>query len=76
MGKCKHHVEVRGVNDFRPAFINPYFFGDSLTVRAVPVPAGIIVKLDMAAFPALTDVNAKPAGLAGEDCAGGFFLFI
>ena len=30
--KCKHHMEVRGVNDFRTAFINPALFQDSLTV--------------------------------------------
>lgn len=74
--KCKHHMEVRGVNDFRPAFINPDLFQDSLTVGTVPVAAGIIVELHVSAFPALADIDAKPAGLAGEDRAGSFSLFI
>ena len=74
--KCKHHMEVRGVNDFRPAFINPDLFQDSLTVGTVAVAAGIIVELHVSAFPALADIDAKPAGLAGEDRAGSFSLFI
>ncbi len=73
--KSKHYMEVRGVNDFRPAFIDPDLFRDSLTDGAVPVPAGIIVEFHVSAFPALTDVDPKPAGLAGEDCAGSFPLF-
>ena len=75
MRKSKHHMEVRGVNDFRPAFINPDFFQYSLTDGAVPVPAGIIVEFHVSAFAALADVDPKPAGLAGKDCAGSFLLF-
>ena len=75
MGKGKYHMEIRGINDFRPALIYPDLFEDSLAVGAVPVAAGIIVEFDMSAFPALADINAKPAGLACEDCAGGFLLF-
>ena len=51
-------------------------FQDSLTVGTVPVAAGIIVELHVSAFPALADIDAKPAGLAGEDRAGSFSLFI
>ena len=68
-------MEVRGINDFRPAFINPDFFQYSLTDGAVPVPAGIIVEFHVSAFAALTDIDPKPAGLAGKDCTGGFPLF-
>ena len=75
MRERKHHMEVRGVNDFRPAFINPDFFAYSLTDGAVPVPAGIIVEFQVSAFAALTDIDSKPAGLAGKDCAGSFPLF-
>ncbi len=74
--KCKYHMEVRGINDFRPAFIHPDFFQDGLTVGAVPVAAGIIVEFHVSAFAALADIDPKPAGLAGEDCAGSFPLFI
>lgn len=73
--ECKHHMEVRGVNDFRPAFINPDFFKYSLTDGAVPVPAGIIVEFHVSAFAARTDIDPKSAGLAGKDCAGSFPLF-
>ena len=75
MGESKHHVEVRGINDFRPAFIHPDFFQDGLTVGAVPVAAGIIVEFHVSAFAALTDIESKPAGLTCQDGAGSFFLF-
>ena len=73
--ECKHHMEVRGVNDFRPAFIKPDLFQDSLTAGTVPVTAGTIVEFHVPAFAALADIDSKPAGLAGEDCAGSFPLF-
>ena len=73
--KSKHHMEVRGVNDFRPAFIDPDLFEYSLTDGAVPVPAGIIVEFHVSAFAALADVDPKPAGLAGQDGTGSFPLF-
>ena len=44
VGECEHHMEVRGVNNFRPALVHPDLFEDGLTVGAVPVPAGIIVE--------------------------------
>ena len=75
MGDSKHHVEVRGINDLRPAIINPDFFEDSLTVGTVPVAAGIIVELDMSAFHALADIDTEPAGLTCQDGAGSFLLF-
>lgn len=68
-------MEVRGIYDLRPAFIDPDLFEDILTVGAVPVSAGIIVKFHMSAFPARTDVDTKSPGLAGKDCAGSLLLF-
>ena len=68
----KHHMEVRGVNDFRPAFINPDLFQDSLTAGTVPVTAGIIVEFHLPAFAALADIYSKPAGLTGADRTGSF----
>ena len=75
MRESKHHMEVRGINDLRPAIINPDFFEDSLTVGTVPVAAGIIVELDMSAFHALADIDTEPAGLTCQDGAGSFLLF-
>lgn len=75
MWKGKHHMKVRGINDFRPALIDPEFFGYTLTVRAASIAAGILVKLHMAAFRTPADIDTEPAGLAGKDCAGGFPLF-
>lgn len=49
MGQGKNDMEVRGIDDFSPAVINPEFFLDSLAVRAVTVFAGIIVYFHMAA---------------------------
>ncbi len=72
--ECKHHMEVRGVNDFRPAFIHPDFFQDGLTVGAVPVAAGIIVERYMSALHAFADIDSELAGLTGQDGAGSFFL--
>ena len=73
--ECKHHMEVRGVNDFRPAFIHPDFFQDGLTVGAVPVAAGIVVERYMSAFHARTGIDSEPAGLTCQDSAGSFLLF-
>ena len=73
--KCEYHMKVRGINDFRPAFIHPDFFQDGLTVGAIPVAAGIIVELCMSAFHALTDIDSEPAGLTCQNGTGGFFLF-
>ena len=75
VGERKHHMEVRGINDFRPTFINPDLFEDSLAVGAVPVTAGIIVELYVSAFHALTDIDSEPAGLTCQDGAGSFPLF-
>ena len=47
MWKRKYHMEIRRFNYFSPAFINPDFFQDSLTVRAGAVTAGIIVDFDV-----------------------------
>ena len=75
VGERKHHMEVRGVNDFRPAFINPDFFQYSLADGAVPVPAGIIVEFYVSAFHARTDIDSEPAGLTSQNGAGSFLLF-
>ena len=60
----KYHMEVRGANDFRPAFIHPDFFQDSLTVRAAAVTAGVVMDLHMPTVTTLTYVIAQFAGFA------------
>lgn len=59
MRKGKHHMEVRGVNDFRPAFIHPDLFLHGLAAGAVAVAAGIIVELGMPAVRALGNIDPK-----------------
>ena len=74
MRKSKNDVEVRSVNDFRPAFVDPEFFGEGLTVGTVTVAAGIIVDLGMPAVLADTDVTAKCVGFAAHQGISGFAL--
>lgn len=59
MRKGKNHMEVRGVNDFSPAFIHPDLFLHGLAVGAVAVTAGIIVEFNMAAVRALGKIDPK-----------------
>lgn len=75
VGERKYYMEVRGIHDFRPAFIHPDLFEDSLTVGTVPVPAGIIVEFHVPASAAFADIHTETAGLAGKDRAGSFLLF-
>lgn len=49
MRKSKYHMEVRGVNDFCPAFVYPDFFIDCLAVRTVAVATGIVMKIQISA---------------------------
>ena len=69
-------MKVGGVNDFRPAFIYPDFFVDSLAIGAVAVAAGIVVDLYMPAFCTLTNAAAKFSGFAVHEGFGSFFLDI
>ena len=45
MGKRKHHMKVRGIDDLGSSFIHPDLLQDRLAVRAVTVATGIVVKL-------------------------------
>ena len=69
-------MKVGGVNDFRPAFVYPDLFIDSLTIGAVPVTAGIVVDFYMPAFCAFTDAIAEFSGFAVHDGFGSLFLDI
>lgn len=72
----KDNVEIRGINDFRAAVVDPNLPEDGLARRAVAVAAGIIVEFDMAAFPAEASVSAKLSGLAQHNGASSLVLFV
>ncbi len=76
MGQGKDDMEVRGVNDLRPAFIHPEFLLDSLAVGAVTVAAGIIMDFKVSAVGTDGSINAEGAGFAVENVEGGFSLDI
>ena len=75
MRKRKYHMKVRGVNDFRPAFVHPDFFQDSLAARTVAVTAGIVMKFHMSTVGTLADVTTEAAGFAVHDGRCCFFLY-
>ncbi len=70
----EYHMEVGGIDDFRPAFVHPDLLIHSLTVGAVTVAAGIVVDLGMAAIGTDADTSAQCAGLAPKDGHGGHFV--
>lgn len=74
MRKGKYHMEVRGINDFRFPLVYPDLLQNSLTVWAVPVPAGIMMDLQMSAIPAVADVVPQRSGLTVKDGMRSFFL--
>lgn len=74
MGEREHHMEVGGINDFRPACIHPDLFLDGLAVWAVTVSAGAVVDLGMAAVLALADGEAEGAALTAHDGMGSLQL--
>lgn len=75
MWKCKDHMEIGRVNDFCPAFIHPDLLIYRLAVRAVTVPAGIVVEFKVPAVRALGNVDPQFPGLAGKDGHGSFLLY-
>lgn len=75
MRECKNHMEVRGVYDFRPAFVHPDFFHDRLTVGAVPVPAGVVMDFGMPAVRTPAGIVSKPPGFAVQNGMGSFSLY-
>lgn len=69
-GECKDHMEVRGVNDLCFPSVDPDFLEDSLAVRAVAVPAGVVVDGDMSAVLAGGDGASHRGGLTVQDGRG------
>lgn len=74
MGQGKDHMEIRGINDFRPTFVHPDFLVYSLTDGAVPVAAGIVMGFCMPAFGADADIAAALFRFAADDVIGSFSL--
>lgn len=75
MGQGKDHMEIRGIDDFRPTFVHPDFLVYSLTDGAVPVPAGIIVDFCMPAFGADADITAALFRFTTDDSLRSFLLY-
>lgn len=74
MWEGKYYMEVRGVNDFGFPFVHPDFFQHGLTVRAVPIPAGIVVNFHMPAVSALADIVSQLSCFTVKDGMGSLFL--
>lgn len=76
MGEGEDHVEIRRVDNLRPAPVHPDLLKDDLAVGAAAVAAGIIVEIHMPALGALADVISKLSRLAVQDGLSGFLLDI
>jgi len=61
-GHCKHDVEILDRQQFRLAVLEPLGTVRGLTLGTVPVAAGIVANLRMAAVAALFDVAAQGRG--------------
>ena len=75
MRQGKYHMKVRRVDDFSPAFVHPDFLLHGLTVWAVTVAAGIIMKLHMTTVGTLADVSTEISGFTVQDGLCCFFLY-
>ncbi len=57
--KGEHHMEIRGVDNLRPAFVHPDLLLDSLAFGTVTVSAGIIVEFYVSAVRTLAYITAE-----------------
>ena len=74
MRQGKNHMKIGCINDFRAAAVYPEFLLYRLAVRAMAVPAGIVVGFRMSAFGTDADVAATFFRLASDDSLCGFPL--
>ena len=74
VGKCEYHMEIRGINHFCSALVNPEFLINGLTVGAVPVAAGVIVKFHMPAIRTERNIHTKGACFTVHNGIGSFLL--
>ena len=64
MREGKNDMEVRGVDDFLPAFIHPDLLLEGLAGGTGAVPAGVVMDLDMPAAGAAADAVSELSGFA------------
>ena len=64
----ENYMEIRNRQKLCLMFFEPFSFGERLTLRAVPIPAGIVTDPAMAAIVALIDMTAESGGSAHFDC--------
>lgn len=76
MRKCEYHMEIRGINHFCSAPVNPEFLINGLTVGAVPVAAGVIVKFHMPAIRTERNIHTEGACFTVQNGIGSFLLRI
>ena len=74
MRQGKDHMEIRGIDHFGTALVNPDLLIHSLAVGTVTVAAGIIMCFGMPALCTDTDVAAACFGFAPDDGPGSFPL--
>ena len=76
MRKCEYHMEIRGINHFCSAPVNPEFLINGLTAGAVPVAAGVIAKFHMPAIRTERNIHTKGACFTVQNGIGSFLLRI
>ena len=62
-GQSENDMKIRHVKDFCSAGVDPDFFEYSLTVGAVAIAAGIVMKFNMTTVGTETDITSERAGL-------------
>lgn len=67
---------IRCINHFTPAFVSPDFFVNSLTVGAVAIATGVMVRSDMSAIVTTAEVYPQFSGFAIADGMGSTALNI
>lgn len=74
-GDREDDMEVGSIDHFALPFVDPDLLKDCLTVRAVPVPAGVSVEIRVVTGLTAADVITEFSGLAVHDAVSGLFLF-
>ena len=64
-------MEVLDGEELLPSCLDPLLFLEELALRAVPVPAGVVGYLEVAALLALVDVSSQCGGPADLDSVHG-----
>ena len=66
MGQGKHGVKVGRRQQFRPSRLDPPHLGDGLTLRAVPIAAGVVSLPLKAILRVVLKMTAQAGGAAGD----------